>query len=326
MSETGSATAPRQASYHGNPVIKEPVWTPEIPWYFFAGGLGGGSAALAWLAERAGEEELARRAWPIALAGVGVSPVLLISDLGRPSRFLNMLRMFKVTSPMSVGSWLLAATGTAVGLAAADALTDLVPGVVGRVARPAAAALGLPLSTYTAALIAQTAVPAWHEARRELPVVFGAGAAASAGAAATIATPLRHAAAARRVALAGAAAELLSVQAMEQRLGELGEPYHTEQAGTYARVARGLTVGGALLVGALGARSRPAAIAGGAMVLAGAACERWSVFKAGLQSARDPKYTVGPQRERVDGGRGRGASRRPAAARALAAAREAVAR
>jgi len=300
MSATIGATRPPQRSYHGHPVIKEPIWKPEIPWYFFTGGLGGGSAALAFLAERGGHAPLARRAWPIALAGVGVSPLLLISDLGVPSRFLNMLRMVKVTSPMSVGSWLLVASGTTTAVATANALTGRLAGPA-RVAKPAAALAGLPLSTYTAALIAQTAVPAWHEARRELPAIFAAGAAASAGAAATIATPVRDAAPARRVALAGAAAELLSVQAMEQRLGPLGEPYHAEQAGTYARAARGLTIGGALLIGAAGARSRLAAAVGGGLVLAGAVCERWSVFKAGLQSARDPAYVVGPQRERVDG-------------------------
>ena len=312
MSAASGATQPPQRSYHGNPVVKEPVWTPEIPWYFFSGGLAGGSAALAFLAERGGHEQLARRAWPVALGAVGASPLLLVSDLGVPRRFLNMLRMFKVTSPMSVGSWLLVGSGATTSVAAAHALTGRLAGPA-RLAKPAAALLGLPLSTYTAALIAQTAVPAWHEARRELPAVFAAGAAASAGAAATIATPVRLAAPARRVALAGAAAELLSVQAMEQRLGPLGEPYHTEQAGTYARAARALTVGGALLIGAVGGRRRLAAAVGGGMVLAGAACERWSVFKAGLQSAREPRYVVAPQRERVDGGRGHGASLRPGA-------------
>src|SRR5437763_2256642 len=92
---------PAAGSYYGNPVIKEPVWKPEIPWYFFFGGLGGASAGLAWLAGLRGNRTLARRAWGVALFGTGMSPALLISDLGKPSRFLYMLRMFKVTSPMS---------------------------------------------------------------------------------------------------------------------------------------------------------------------------------------------------------------------------------
>jgi formate-dependent nitrite reductase membrane component NrfD len=298
---------PTGRSYYGQPVIKNPVWTPEIPWYFFTGGLGGASAGLAYLSELRGSEVLSRRAWMIALAALGVSPALLISDLGRPERFLNMLRMFKITSPMSVGSWVLAASGTTTALSALNSLTGRL-GRSSRVGKPAAAALGLPLSTYAGALIAQTAVPVWHEARRELPVLFAAGAATSAGAAATALTPVADARPARRLALLGAAAELIAAQLMERRLGELAEPYHTGASGTYSKAARALTAGGSLLVTARGQRSRVAAVAGGALMLAGAACERWSVFTAGFQSASDPRYTVEPQRARIARGETSGAS------------------
>jgi polysulfide reductase-like protein len=309
VSATRAPEREHARSYYGQPVLQEPVWHPEIPWYLFTGGLGGASAGLAYLAELRGNELLGRRAWIAALAGVGVSPLLLIADLGVPSRFLNMLRMVKVTSPMSVGSWVLVVSGTTTGVASANAVLGLFPRLA-RVARPLAALSGLPLSTYTGALIAQTAIPAWHEARRELPLLFAAGAAASAGAAACAITPVAAAAPARRLAVIGTGAELVTIAVMEQRLGELGEPYHTGAAGAYGRLARALTVTGSLLVAARAGRSRGAAVAGGALVLAGAVCERWSVFKAGFQSARDPKYTVGPQRKRIRGGRTRGASRR----------------
>jgi hypothetical protein len=309
VSATASANGGAPRSYYGQPVIKEPVWTPEIPWYFFAGGLGGASAGLAYLAGRTGNDALARRAWLVALGGVGVSPVLLISDLGVPSRFLNMLRMFKVTSPMSVGSWILAGSGTATGVAALHSVTGAFPRLAA-VARPSAALLGLPLSTYTAALIAQTAVPVWHEARRELPVIFAAGAAASAGSTAAMVTPVAQAGPARRLAVLGSVAELAAVQVMEHRLDELSDPYQSPDAEPFTRAARLLTATGALLMAGPARRSRMAAVAGGAMVLGGAACERWSVFKAGLVSARDPKYTVGPQRDRVRTGRGLGAIRK----------------
>src|SRR5947199_4307092 len=193
-------------SYHGQPVIKEPIWTWEIPLYFFTGGLAGASAGFAYLNELRGNEELTRRAWAPALVSVAASPALLTSDLGRPARFLNMLRMFKVTSPMSVGSWILSVSGATTALATANAWTGAFPRL-GRLARPASALLGLPLSTYTGALIANTAVPVWHESRRLLPFVFGSGAALSAGAASLIITPLDSAAPARRLALAGAALE-----------------------------------------------------------------------------------------------------------------------
>jgi formate-dependent nitrite reductase membrane component NrfD len=300
------------SDYYGRPVIKEPVWTPEIPVYFFTGGLGGASAGLAFVAERTGNEVLARRAWIAALGGVAVSPALLISDLGVPSRFLHMLRMFKVTSPMSVGSWILSVSGVTTGFAAVNSLTGLFP-VIGKLSKPAAALFGLPLSTYTGALIANTSVPVWHEARISLPALFGGGAAASAGAAATILTPVRDAAPARRLALMGAAAELVATNVMEQKLGALAAPYHEGPSGTLARTAKVLTALGGLAIGAWGHRRRSAAVLGGTALLAGAAAERFAVFRAGFASAEDPKFTVGPQRERVEAGRGHGASQKAAA-------------
>ncbi|MDX6665701.1 MAG: hypothetical protein QOG68_1907, partial [Solirubrobacteraceae bacterium] len=189
-------TEPR--SYYGRPILKAPVWTPEVPVYFWVGGIAGASTGLALGAERAGNPRLARNAWRAAMAGIALSPPLLISDLGRPERFLNMLRMFKVTSPMSLGSWSLNATGLTTTVAFANSELGLFPRLAA-VAKPAAGGLGLTLATYTGALIANTAIPVWHEARRELPFLFASGAAASAGAVATISTPVRHAGPARRL-------------------------------------------------------------------------------------------------------------------------------
>jgi hypothetical protein len=300
------------SDYYGRPVIKEPVWTPEIPLYFFTGGMAGASAGLAFMAETTGNEVLARRAWAAAMGGIAVSPALLISDLGVPSRFLNMLRMFKVTSPMSVGSWILSGSGATTTLASANALTGLFP-VLGRAAKPAAALLGLPLATYTGALIANTSVPVWHNARNMLPALVGAGGGESAGTAATIRTPVRDAAPARRLAIIGAAAELVATNVMEQKLGSLAEPYHEGPSGTLARTAKVLTAVGAMAIGGWGHQRRSAAVLGGAALLGGALAERFAVFRAGFASAKDPKFTVGPQRERVEAGLGRGASQRAAA-------------
>jgi len=309
---SGAAVA-EVRSYHGQPVLKEPTWTWEIPCYFFTGGLGGAAAGLSWLCELRGNDELARRGWLVSLSAIGVSPAFLISDLGRPSRFYNMLRMFKVTSPMSVGSWILSFNGATAAAAAAQEWLD-VPIPFGRAAKPVAAALGLPLSTYTAALIANTAIPVWHEARRELPFVFAAGAAMSAGAAMVAASPVSCAAPARRLAVAGAVAELGIERFMESRLGSLGEPYHQGAPRTFSWVSRVATAAGAGLVGLAGARSRPAAVAGGLLMCAGALATRWSIYKAGFASAADPAYVVGPQRDRIAAGE------RPGAARTVARA------
>src|SRR3954454_19239887 len=199
---------------------------------------------------------------------------------------------------MRVGSWLLGASGAATTLAAADAWTAFLPVSAGRAARVAAAALGMPLATYTAALVANTAVPAWHEARVTLPFTFAASAAASAGAAAVLTTPPDAAAPARRLAVGGAAATAATVELMKHRLGDLGEPYETGAAGRLRRAAMALTASGAGGIAAAGRRRRAAA-AGAALLLAGAVCERWSIFRAGFQSAGDPRYTVEPQRRRV---------------------------
>ena len=285
-------------SYYGKPVIAKPVWTPEIPVYFFTGGLGGAGAGLALAADLAGNDVLSRRSWLVALAGLGVSPMLLISDLGRPERFLNMLRVFKVTSPMSVGSWALTGAGLSTGVAAASKLLGLLP----RASRPAAVAagvLGMPVCTYTATLISNTAVPVWHEARNQLPFVFAGGAAASAGAAAAMITPPRHAAPARRLAVGAVAVEMAAVSLMHKRLGALDEPYRQQgPAAKYSKVARSLSLAGAAAILAGGGR-RAATVAGGASILGGALAERWSIFKAGFASAKDPKYTVAPQRKRL---------------------------
>jgi hypothetical protein len=285
-------------SYYGRPIIKEPVWQPEIPVYFFTGGLGGASSVLSLVAHVSSNELLARRSIYIGAAADAVSPLLLISDLGRPERFLNMLRVFKVTSPMSVGSWILAVSSAgSSGAAFLNAIGRLRR--VGDVARTVSAVSGAPLAVYTATLISDTAIPVWHEARHELPFLFGSSAAASAGAAAAIGVPPAQAGPARRLAIGGVLVENAVMVAMEKRLGMLGEPYRQGEAGRYAKVAKACSLGGAALLASAGRRSRLASAAGGALVLAGEMALRWSVFKAGFQSARDPKYTVLPQRERL---------------------------
>ncbi len=285
-------------SYYGRPVLKEPVWKSEIPVYLFTGGLGGASSVLSLVARTSGNELLARRSIQIASAADAVSPLLLIADLGRPERFLNMLRVFKVTSPMSVGSWILAYSSAASSVSAFLHTIGRLPRV-SELARTAAAVSGAPLAVYTATLISDTAIPVWHEARRELPFLFGSSAVASAGAAAAIAVPPDEAGPARRMAIGGAIVENVLMTAMEKRLGLVGEPYKQDEAGRYNKLAKACTIGGAALLAAGGQKSRLAAVTGGALVLAGEVALRWSVFKAGFQSARDPKYTVIPQRDRL---------------------------
>ena len=285
-------------SYYGKPIIKETVWEADIPKYFFFGGLGGASATLAGAARLAGNHTLARRALLTAAACDAVNPYYLIKDLGRPMRFYNMLRVFKVTSPMSVGTWILSVESGATVTAAACDVLGLFPGL--RAAGQAVAALfGPAMATYTGALVADSVVPAWHEARRELPFVFAGSAAAAAGGAQAIVTPAAAARPARRLAILGGVVELAASQAMKQRLGDLvGEVYEKGEGGRYERLSDTCTLAGTALMAVAG-RRRVGAVAAGALLLAGSWCKRFAVYHAGKTSAADPTYTTLPQRTRA---------------------------
>ena len=298
MSESITAVGTRMDSYYGRPIVKEPVWKPEIPFYLWTGGIAGGASVLHGIATVSGNERLAKSCTYIAAAADAVSPVLLISDLGRPERFLNMLRVFKVTSPMSVGSWILFVSSGASNTAAALQLLGILK-PVRWAAELVSFVTGPPLATYTGALLANTSIPVWAEGRDELPALFGASAAASAGAAVAIFTPREHAGPARRAAIGGAVLELGLMQVMEKRLGFVGEVYRQGEAHRFGRISKVCVAAGAGLLALGGRRSRVAAVTGGAVLLAGELALRWSVFKAGFQSARDPRYTVLPQRERL---------------------------
>jgi len=293
-------------SYYGRPVVKAAPWTADIPAYLYLGGLAGGSSLLAAGADLTGRPALRRTGRLGAFAAITASLGLLVHDLGRPSRALNMLRVAKPTSPMSVGTWILTGFGPMAGLAAAGELRALIPSrrlrrvieVADRPAGLAAAALAPAVASYTAALIANTATPTWHAGHRELPFVFVGSAAVAAGGLGMLGAPVDQAGPARRLALGGALLELAAEQRMESSMGVAAEPLHQGHAGLLMKLSKALTALGAL--GSLFAhRDRRIAAASGVSLLAASACTRFGIFHAGQQSAQDPKYTVLPQRERL---------------------------
>jgi formate-dependent nitrite reductase membrane component NrfD len=288
----------RPDSYYGKPIIKEPAWgSPDVPGYLFLGGLAGASSVLAGFAQAAGNHRQARVSKIAAAGAIGLSGVALVADLGRPERFLNMLRVVKPTSPMSVGSWLISAFGGASVAAAACAVTGRLP-KTGAAATVGAALVGPAICTYTAALICDTAVPAWHDAHREMPYLFAGSAASAAGGLGMMLVPAEDAGQAVRFAVVGAATELTAKTLLLRRLGEIAEPYQSGRPGRLMELAEVLTSAG--LAGAvLAGRSRTANVLTGAALVASSALTRFGIFEAGRLSARDPKYTVGPQRERL---------------------------
>ena len=285
-------------SYYGKPVINAPVWSAQdIAGYLFLGGLAGASSLLGAGAQLTGRPSLARAAKAGAFGAGCLSTAALVHDLGRPARFLNMLRVFKISSPMSVGSWLLGVYVPAAGVAAASALTGRLPRI-GTAATAGSVLLGPAVAAYTAVLISDTAVPAWHDGYREMPFVFVGSAAAAAAGVGLLTAPARENAPARNLGLFGACLELAAGHLMTRRMGMVAEPYRCGRGGAYMKAGEALTAFGA--AGSLFARrSRAMSALSGAALLAASAATRWGIFHAGLASARDPKYTVLPQRERL---------------------------
>ncbi|XVQ10017.1 NrfD/PsrC family molybdoenzyme membrane anchor subunit [Spirillospora sp. CA-255316] len=296
-------------SYYGRPIVKPPTWSGrDIAGYLFLGGLAGGSSVMAAGAELTGRPALARSAKIGALTAISLSTALLVHDLGRPERFANMLRVFKPTSPMSMGSWILVGYGPAAGVAAVADTAGLflrsgtafhaLQRRIGRAATGWAALSGAAVASYTSVLIADTATPTWHEAHRELPFVFvGSGAAAASGLG-LLAAPVHETAPARASAVFGAALELAAGNLMRRRLGPLAEPYRTGRGAALTRMAEALTVAGAAGAALAAGRSRLGAALAGTALLAGSVCTRFAVFEAGRVSAMDPHYTVAAQRSR----------------------------
>ncbi|MEU7655493.1 NrfD/PsrC family molybdoenzyme membrane anchor subunit [Micromonospora taraxaci] len=304
-------------SYYGRPILKGPVWKWDIAAYLFTGGLAAGSSLLAAGGHLTGRPALRRAGRVTALAAVSASAVFLVKDLGRPARFHHMLRVAKPTSPMSMGTWILTAYGPAAGVAAIAEVAGVLPrhgllGLAGRALPSVGHAAGLlaagtapALATYTGVLLADTAVPSWHEAYPELPVIFAGSALASGAGVGLLAAPPAQAGPARRMAVAGAALELYGAHRVETRLGLLSEPYRLGRPGRLLRAGRLLTAGG--VAGALlGRRSRVVGGLSGVALLAASVATRFGIFYGGVASARDPRYTVVPQRERVEARRTNG--------------------
>jgi formate-dependent nitrite reductase membrane component NrfD len=298
-------------SYYGRPVVKPAPWGPEIAAYLFLGGVAGGSAVLAAGAQLAGLDELRRNARLAAIGAVSLGAVALVHDLGRPERFLNMLRVFKPTSPMSVGSWILSAFSAGAGVAAAaeaDRLTGerlplgplrpLLRAVEGP-AGLSAGAFGPLLAVYTAVLLSDTATPTWNAAQGELPFVFVSSASLASAGLAMVTTPVAQAGPARTLALLGVAGDLAATQLMTRRMDPVAaEPLHEGRPGTMLRLSEALAVAGGLGT-LLGGRRRWVAAASGAALVAASALTRFGVFEAGIASAKDPRYTIEPQKRRL---------------------------
>lgn len=286
-------------TYYDLPAVKPAPWSWCVPAYFHVGGTAGAAASLAAVTELAGGEALrplARRLHWIAAVGEAISGALLIADLGRPARFLHMMRVFRPTSPMNLGTWILS-------IAAATGGLVLVRGGRGRRGPSLLGGLsglaGTGLSTYTGVLLGNTSTPVWKAARRALPPWFAALSAASLGSLLELDPRLApresrvvrvYGAIARAAALAGAH----RVARAADRTG-VARPLHEGRSGAMWRASRWLGV--ASLAATLwpgGGRNR--ALVAGALGTASAVLARFAIVEAGRASAADPRATFEPQR------------------------------
>lgn len=290
---------PRKAGYYGEPVVRPPVWTWEIPVYFFVGGAGGMSAVIALAAALFHRVDVARMSILLSVVAAIVSPILLIMDLGRPRRFMNMLRVFKAQSPMSVGAWVLVlfticvvptfialelhARGIVAG--SADAMSRMIGGalVVG------SAIFGVMLATYTGVLIGATSIPVWFTHRVLLPIHFGVAGLGSAAALLELIgyriTPLN--------ALGYVAASIevvLALSLLINRRGAADRALYEAHAGWLIAAAE-LLAGPVSLILRVFALVRLAAIT----FIAGALLSRFGWLAAGRISGRDPQATFASQ-------------------------------
>lgn len=294
-------------TYYDRPVVKEPVWIWTVPAYFHVGGVLAGSAllgAVAQLVDRRGLAALVRRCRDVAAVGGAVGTGLLVADLGRPGRFLNMLRVFRPTSAMSVGSWTLAAASgaTAFSALAPRVLPGRTGGALGDTAGLAAGALAPLLGTYTAVLVGDTAVPVWRATRRELPLLFGA----SATTAAVSTLELfdldeREAAVTRRLGITAKVAELAAGEAVERAAGRVervGRPLHEGVSGDLWKAGKALTLSSlvASLLPVPRSWRRLRRVVSGILGTLASLSLRFAVFHAGKASARDPRATFDQQR------------------------------
>lgn len=299
------------SSYYGRPVVKPAPWGHEVGAYLFLGGVAAGSGLLAAGGQLTGRAILRRNARLSALVAVTLSAAALVADLGRPERFVNMLRTIKLTSPMSLGSWILSAFSAATGVAAASEI-DRIMGerlplgplrlVLRAVEGPAgigAALFAPPLGVYTAVLLADTATPTWNAAHEDLPFVFVSSASLAASGLAMITTPVSETGPARRLAVLGVVGDLVAMKVMERRMDPVAaEPLHHGGPGRMLQWSERLAVAGGL--GTLfGGHRRGVAVTSGFALMAASALTRFGVFEAGLESARDPRYTIEPQKRRL---------------------------
>jgi formate-dependent nitrite reductase membrane component NrfD len=285
------------------PFIHAPVWSGMVATYFWFGGMASGAAFVALACDASGDHRSAAIARKVAVGAVAPAPILLIADLGRPERFLNMTRIFKPRSPMNTGAWCLVAFSGSGALAVG---CDLIGRPKAARALGALTSLfGSYLGSYTGVLLACTAVPLWSGSRTILGPAFVATATAT-GAAATrvvlVASGLPDGHPTRRALGTIETASMLtelSISALgERHLGDAAHALGQGRPGLYFRAAKTLAALGIslrLVARRTGPREHELA---SFMYLAAGLLFRFAWIYAGKASAEDDQIVAEMARAR----------------------------
>ena len=290
-------------SYYDRPVVKKSPWTWDIPAYYYTGGVSGGAMILggaATLLNRQKLENLVITSRWVGTIGGAASSIFLIHDLGRPSRFLNMLRVFRPTSPMSVGAWILVGFSSLAGLSTVALFLPRRFEPLGDTAAVLGGIFGLGLSGYTGVLLANTAVPLWHQPHRLLPIMFMASGATSAGSLFDLlGGDARQRRATRIFGIAGKIVECCAAELVDREVGrvpEVAKPLLSGVSGHLWQAGKMLTVASLLLALVPRAKQRTVRISG-ILGTVGALCMRFGIHYAGQRSAQNPRATFHQQRQ-----------------------------
>jgi formate-dependent nitrite reductase membrane component NrfD len=292
-------------TYYDWPMLKEPVWKWEIPLYYYLGGLAGTSLALAAAAQlnrSGGLEDLIGQCRWIGIAGVTAGGMCLIRDLGRPSLFLNMLRVFRPTSPMNMGAWILSGAGATTFMALALSRARGALGSAGECSGYLAGIFGMGLASYTGVLVGNSVIPVWQESRKVLPILFAASGVTST---ASMLEILREDRPSRRVTyifgLGGRIAELAAIKVMERQAGAVSRVARPLKKGKSGLIWRAATIvtGASLAMMLLPKQTRRKRVVSGILGTAGSLMMRYAINEAGTPSAQDPRASFYQQRGRL---------------------------
>ncbi len=304
----GPSAAWNGPTYYGRSQLKAaPFNNYVVGGYIFLAGLSGGSMIVSTIAEQAGHRDgVGRRGRMLSVLAPTLGSAMLVWDLHTPQRFMNMMRIARRTSPMSIGTWLLLGfSAFAMPAAAAEIAAPHVrlTGVLRRAARIAAvpaAVLGTGLGTYTAALLAATSTPLWAAAPRSLAARFASSTVLTGASALSLGeTNPRTRRALDAVALAGLVTEAVAASISHRTYERAGVA-----AALDSRSGRieywGAHVGGTLAPAALKAvslalgsrRGRLLSRLASIVAIAGSATFRISIMAAGDVSASSPDISL----------------------------------